>query len=219
MGDFTRIQFRPEQLSAHGLPSIDYPVPPGISGDSLSCAERLPLAAMLSWLQHYSADPEIDWLSLEPAMNRLVYLLARDHPLPGTVFEGDDYRLELSSVAVDRELVAIQRDGLLLAALAPDDEGCLCMASYAPLDAGALEWVVRLAAKPKSRHGVGMCANNWEYALDSAANLENYHAINRSESYLAHHRRGLPGDAGEAAPPEFTAVQLAVYSELPASSP
>lgn len=98
---------------------------------------------MLVGLQRRAAAGDIDWRALEPAMARLAELLAPDDDATATTLAGDDWWLELAPVDVTDEILTIQRDGELIAAIAPREDGRLRVAVYRPLDAESAGMLIR----------------------------------------------------------------------------
>lgn len=187
MHNLTEIHLKPEILARYGLPDIAYPLPLS----DLQAALELPLAAMLQALQQHGAEGGVDWRHYEPAMDRLALLLTSDDVRPVAPVMGDDWWLELGPVDLAGELVTIQREESLVAAISAREDGRLRVAVFRPLDAKSAEYLIGLGQLPHPEHGVCMRENNWQYALDCSASTGNYYAADRGEAYLSYWERGL----------------------------
>lgn len=223
MTQFSKNTCQSDVLGRLGLPPIPYTLPPDLRAEALEQANDPPVEQLLYWLQLCSARPDADWQSLEYAMQRLLQQVANappasaaatDHPTASS----DEWWFELAPVALDRELVTLERDGYMLAALGPNLEQRLVLTTYRPLDAGSLQLLTRLAAHPHPRFGVAMRENNWELAVDTAAGADNFLTSEQGGAYLAHWPMGLGGavadDAQAELPPALTGAQLQVYQRF-----
>ncbi|MBN7798083.1 hypothetical protein [Parahaliea mediterranea] len=215
-----------EVLGRLGLPPIPYPLPSDLRVEAIEHSDDPPVARLLYWLQLCSAQPGADWLGLEYAMQRLLQQLVAEPPVASVakavpenrVASSEHWWLELDAVPLDRELVTLERDGYMLAALAPNIDSRLVVSAYRPLDAHSLRMLTGLAAHPHPRLGVAMRENNWELAVDAAAGAENFLASEQGGAYLAHWPRGLGGavadDVQTPLAPEFVDAQLQVYQRF-----
>ena len=77
--------------------------------------------------------------------------------------------LELGPVDLSAELITIQRQDHLVAAMTRREDGRLRVAVYRPLDAGSASSLNALGLNPRPEGGVATGDNNWEYALDASA--------------------------------------------------
>jgi len=216
MQQFVEFHFKPDVLGQFSLPPIGYPMPVDFARQLASGDHEVPFELMLFWLQQKSADSGADWMDMEPAMRRLIDLVAPGCDRQSVIAEGDTWQLEIGFVDLDQQVVTIERDHCLLAALRPDEEGRLLAASYRPLDADSLLLLMRLATRPHSRHGVAMCPNNWEYALDSTVTTDNFYASEHHESCLSYFRYGVRDDEIDLDAPSHTAAQLDIYRRFSA---
>lgn len=209
-----------EMLGHFGLPPIPYPLPESLSR---ATGGEPPADQLLYWLQCCSARPDADWQGLEYAMQRLLQRVVAERELPPLEPVGpalsaascEHWWFQLSPVDPGGELVTVERDGYMLAALAPNEECRLALTTYRPLDAASLDVLTRLAAHPHPRLGVEMRVNNWELAVDTAAESDNFLASEQGEPYLVHWPLGLGGaladDLQSQLPPTLTAAQLQVF--------
>ncbi len=191
MHNLTEIHLKPEILARYGLPDIAYPLPPGDLQAALSQDGELPLAVMLHALQQHGAEAGVDWRHYAPAMNRLAQLLTADDGRAAAPVMGDDWWLELGPADLAGELVTIQREESLVAAISAREDGRLRVAVFRPLDAKSAKYLTGLGQLPHPEHGVCMRENNWQYALDCSATLGNHYAAERGEAYLSYWERGL----------------------------
>lgn len=214
MQEFVDFHFRPEVLGQFRLPAIGYPLPAECVSRLARGEHAIPFDVMLYCLQQKSADCGDQWPGLEAPMRRLIHLLGpQDEYLP-SIAEAATWRLEIGTVFLDQQVVTLERDGCLLAALRPDDDGGLVLASYRPLDADSLVLLIQLATRPHERHGVCMCPNNWEYALDSTVSSDNFYASEHSKPYLSFFKHGIRDDEADLVAGCHTATQLEVFSRL-----
>lgn len=207
MTDFVELHLKPETLAELGLPDIGYPVP----RDEFDYETgKLHLAMLLYGLQWKSARPGTDWRALEPAMERLAYLMTPDDNDDVVTVEGDAWELAIGGLDLqgndrDRRLVTLQRGGHLIAAIRPLSNGQLRIAAYRPLDAGSAACLVNLAQLPHPGYGVQMRKNNWEFAMESAAAADSAGAAGRGEAHLAFWEKGLGLDGDGRELPEWRA--------------
>ncbi len=186
-------------------------------------------AGLLVWLQNTSARPGMDWLALESFMLQLGrslsarvgeaatrYAAVSMEALDGDclVLASQRWWLQLGPVDPGRELIAIEREGYLIAALAPVEGGRLGLAVFRPLDAYSLSLICRLGAHLHPRLGVEMRVNNWELTLDCAVGSEAV-ADGSGRATLGYWPRGLHGiiadDARRPLPVSNVAAQLLTF--------
>ena len=192
MTNFAELRLKPALLERYALPDIGYPVPVERLVDLLTTDHNLDLAELLFWLQQASREASRDFRRFEPAMARLAQLLAPADDLSETAsVQGDEWWLELGPVDLDGELVTIQRDDELVAAIATRNDGRLRAAVYRPLDASSAASLIALAQNPHPDGGVCMRDNNWEYAKDASAGMGQVYAAEAGTSYLSYWQFGL----------------------------
>lgn len=119
MKNFIDLQLKPQVLAHYGLPDIPYPVSIETINSALEADAELPLAAMLHGLQQLSSKGKTDWQSLEPAMDRLVTLLAPDGDREVITAAGDNWWIEIGSLDLNGKIVTIQRQDCLIAVISP----------------------------------------------------------------------------------------------------
>jgi hypothetical protein len=201
-------------LGRLGLPPIPFPLPAELQ----AADDEFALDYLLYWLQDCSASPGADWQGLEYALQRVLEHLAADRESAANgsgnsrIAESERWWLRLDPVALDRELLTLERQGYMLAAISPSEDMRLQLIAYRPLDAQSLRLITQLAEHPHPRLGVGMRENNWQLALDTAAGQENFLASTQGAAYLAHWPSGLGcawTDTEQCPlPPVLTALQL-----------
>ncbi|WP_157976399.1 hypothetical protein [Parahaliea mediterranea] len=199
-----------------GIPSA--PIP---DGDSQAMLQQL------FQLQCDSARRHADWEALEYRMQCLLEQVAgvppysesaSRGPVPARIASSDQWWLELGPVDGTREVITLEREGYMLAALSATDGGRLRLATYRPLDGHSIERLLYLAAHPHPRLGVHMRENNWQLAVDEAADTDNFFASEQGDAYFAHWPTGLGGEAAcsdqSALAAELVEAQLRVYQHF-----
>ena len=85
---------------------------------------------------------------------------------------------------LNEELITIQRQDHLAAAITCSEDGRLLVAVYRPFDAGSAAVLANLGLNPSPEGGAAMRNNNWEYALDaSASSFRHMTATETGQSY------------------------------------
>ena len=188
---------RADALDVLGLPAIPYPVALPVFQAAVANDGALPLADMLHGLQVRATDTAA-WERLEPAMARLAELLAPDDARDIVTTRGDDWWLEIGTVDLEGELVAIHRGQSLLAAISDRGDGRLRVAAWRPLDADAIRLLVSLAFVPATAAGAADARSSWERALDASAGRGQQVADGEGRACLAYWRQGPgSGDDGD----------------------
>lgn len=135
-----------DALDVLGLPAIPYPVALPAFRAAVANDGDLPLADMLHGLQLRAADAGAGWQRLAPAMARLAELLAGDDDRDPVVVAGNIWRLEAGAIVLATPVLALRRGEVVVATITPVANGCLRIAAYTPLDAGAIGIVLQLAS-------------------------------------------------------------------------
>lgn len=214
MTEFVPFPFEQDTLSEWTPAAAGEPIPAHLNSKVTQDCKDTPLDTKLFHLQLASARAGADLSALEPAMQRLLELLSTPTSEASIEAEAEAWWLEIGPVPLDQELITINRNGYLLGAMRPNEEGRLIASSFRPLDAHTLRLLTRLSARPHPRHGVAMRSSNWEYALDSAVTADNFYASNHDLPYLTHRASGIWGQDIEAHPAAHTAMQLDIFSKL-----
>jgi hypothetical protein len=189
--NFMALKLRASTLEQYSLPDLLYPVPIAFLDLALKAEGHLSFAALLFGMQETMRLPDSDWKAMEPAAESLTNLLDSRDARKGATAEGENWWLELDDIDLSEEVVTIQRDAFLLAAVQPRPDGTLRLASYRPLDAKAISYLIGLSMRPHPEHGVCMRQNNWEYALDCSAGNGNIYACSAGETYLSYWQHGV----------------------------
>ena len=192
MTDFAELHLKPALLERYALPDLGYPIPLLIIPEVLTAPDELSLELLLFWLQQASREASRDFRRYEPAMARLAQLLAPADDLSETAsVQGDEWWLELGPVDLDGELVTIQRDDELVAAIAPRADGRLRVAVYRPLDASSAASLMNLSRHPDEDGKVNLRDNHWEYAKDASCSMGQVYAAEAGDSYLSYWQFGM----------------------------
>jgi len=204
------LRFKPERLAINGLPDIAYPLTMDALQRAIGSEGELPYADMLFGLQLRSREDTADWKALEPALDRLAELIAPDDPREVIDVAGDNWWLEIGPVDLDKEIVTIQRNDLLIAAICPREDGRLRVATYRPLDARSADMLMGLSVNPHPDYGVAMRENNWEYALDNSVGMGNDYACEQGRAYCSWWEHGIGiSNTGEIDPDWRAMLDLA----------
>ena len=223
MKEFAMFNMKKDFYERLGLPHTPFPVPIE-EMENITTTGNIEFPQLLYWLQEYSALNPNEWLSIENTISRLAELIAPEDDRDTVPVEGDNWFLLLSPVNLEQEIVTIQRQDKLVAAIQPLADGRLKASIYRPLDAKSCEYLVHLGVNPHPEHGVNMRENNWEYALDNSATMGNMYASERGESYLSYWQYGIGLDSKKEpvstwfdmknlkpVAPNITATQIGVW--------
>jgi len=180
------LQLKAETLERYGLPDIPYPVPTAQVLSVLDNDGELPFAFMLHGLQQRAGEGGRHWKDLEPAMDRLAELLTPEGVAEICSVESDGWWLEVGPVDINAELVTVQRDNELVAAINPRQDGRLRVAAFRPLDCDSLQNLTELGLHPHPEGGVCHRENNWQYALDCSSGNGNFYAFAAGRAHLSH---------------------------------
>jgi len=192
MLELVELKFKPGFLERFDLPDIAYPLTQEAFEAAISNPTEPVFAEMLFGLQLRSRDGSADWVSLEPAMDRLAQLIAPEDPRDTIITASERWWLEIGPVDLDQRIITVQRENDLIAAISPREDGRLRIACYRPLDAKSAEYLIGLGVHPSPQDGsVCMRGNNWEYALDCSAGSGNWYAFERGEAHLSYWEAGI----------------------------
>ena len=191
MQNFIEINLKPQTLERYSLPDIPYPITIDDLQTSLDHDEGPPFATLLYNLQKRSEYDCPHWQELEPAMARLAELLApkADHEILAVASE--NWWLELGPVNLDTQIVTVQRQNLLIAAINPTKDGRLRVATYRPLDAGSASRLIGLSHNPHPEYGICHRENNWEYALDISVGTGNFYRFTAGHAHFSYWEHGI----------------------------
>lgn len=183
---FVEIHLLDKTCKRYNLPDIGYPIPL----ESL-VSDNIPFSTLLHGLQQKSIEENSDWMMLEPAMERLADLASPIDNRRVLAAQGDNWWLEIGYVDLDGEVVTIQRDGLVIAAISPLDNGRLRIATLRALDAKSANYLISLGQIHHPKHRDSKSRTNWELAKDNSNGIGNYYASERGEAYLSYWEKGI----------------------------
>jgi ADP-ribosylglycohydrolase len=209
------MQLKKARIEHFGLPDIPYPLPISFLEESLSNGEEVSFSAMLFGLQVKSEQDCDNWRQYEEAMARLAELAAPDDDRKSVEAAGDNWWLEIGPVDLNSKIVTVQRDGELIAAIAPREDGRLRVAVYRPLDAKSASYLMESALLPGPDGDVFYRENNWEYVLDHSVTLGNAYASREGAAYLSYWECGIGLDSNKSEVKEWRSY-LTLQSRKPA---
>lgn len=185
MDNFIEIHLKSQALERYSLPDIPYPIAIDDLQASLDDGEGPPFATLLYNLQKRSEYDCPCWRDLEPAMGRLAELLAPEADHEILTVASNDWWLEIGPVNLDTQVVTVQRENILIAAINPREDGRLRIATYRPLDAGSASRLIALGLNPHPEYGVCYRENNWEYALDISVGTGNLYRFTAGHAHFS----------------------------------
>ncbi|UPG74711.1 hypothetical protein MVG78_19875 (plasmid) [Roseomonas gilardii subsp. gilardii] len=182
--EFVLLRLERDYREQYGIPDAYLPVPMPMAAD-------LPPEVLLRLLQEHAASSPT-WQTFEPAWSRLAEELGRGMSDKAVLDIGtEDWCLSLRTVDLSQEIVTLQRGEHLIAAITPQEDGGLGVASYRPLDQRALSLLTGMAIRPSLDGSVAMRPNNWEYARDQSAGIGQAYAADEGITYISYWEHGL----------------------------
>jgi hypothetical protein len=145
-------------LEQDGLPNIGYPVPVDLF-KQITEQPGLSPGDLLSWAQLYSELDPNGWRKLDYVIGMLADSLNGDESDSDWQVEGRGWLLRFGHVDLSQEIVTLQRQGTLIAALQPSENGLLPVSAYHGLDARAVGMLTGLGQKPADDGTVSMRDN------------------------------------------------------------
>jgi hypothetical protein len=139
--DFSFFELKKDVLKELGLEEIQYPVPYAELPEIIS-SHDVPYHMLLLWLQLYSSVSPDDWKDLEDAMSALTALIGGDSRQSTANVTGDTWKFVASLADMTKEVVTIQRNELLVAAISSSDQGGLIISHYRPFDAKSIRYLL-----------------------------------------------------------------------------
>ena len=185
-----KMEFNTDALAEMGLEAIQYPVPIEKFPQILS-NENISKPDLLIWLQQYSSVSPNEWENLEDAMLAIIKMADGDQEAQTAKVAGDTWSFQARTVDLKNEVVSIQREDYLVAAIAGLPEGGLSICHYRPLDAKSIRYILGMALTPQLDGTVCMRPNNFEYAKDCSFSTGNTYASERGEAYLSYWEFGI----------------------------
>ena len=201
---YTKFSWAPEVLAERGLPATDYPVPQDALKTILQSGGKIPDGHLLVWLMEYIAEHPEERSDYEGA---LFALMAKSAPLDdreAIEAESEDWWIEIGPVDLGADIITIQQNADLIAAICRRPDGTLRTALFRPPNAKVVEYLLSLAAKPGPNGLVNLRENNWELDLDASAGMGNVYADQAGQAYLSRWEYGLGVSAlGEPVAPWY----------------
>lgn len=192
MDEYIQLELKSDFLKKHNLPNVHYPIPTSSLQYVLNSGGNIDLHSLLFWFQCYSSSLKNEWKEIEPALLRLAQILAtKNDDSVGDIYTPDFY-LHIKQMDISQELITISRKDKVLVAIQPHLNLTISIAVFYPLDAKTISLLIDLGKCPHPQYGVSMRKNNWEYALDVAAQkTSSIYAKERGDSYLSYWNNGL----------------------------
>lgn len=204
---FSQITLPSDVLSGLGLPDIRYEVPTAYFDRFGVKANELPLAAMLFALQKRAAHEKADWLKLAPAMDALVRALKAHGWSGARIIDRPDFSLLLAEIDLDGDVIAIQRQSRIVAALAQADGGRIKAQLFHPPCARTVETLISLSQNADENGKLPYYGTPWNSAEDAAASNGQYYAAMEGRTFLAHWSHGVGLGWDKEPLPEWIAVR------------
>ena len=204
---FTQIILPSEVLAALGLPDIPYEVPTVYFDHYGVALDDPPLEAMLYALQKRAAHEKADWLKLGPAMDALVHALGERVWSGARIIDRPDFSLPLAEVDLDGDVIAIQRQGRIVAVLAQTDGGRIKAQLFHPPCARTVETLIGFSRNADENGKLPYYGTPWNSAEDAAASNGQYYAAMEGRTFLAHWSHGVGLGWDEEPVPEWIAAR------------
>jgi len=183
--NFTEIRLPQTTLAAFALPDIPYEVPKVYFDHVGVDLDHPPLAAMLFALQKRAAHEKADWLKLAPAMDALVHALLNDGSLGMTIIDRPDFTVMLDQIDLDSDVIAVQRQGKIVAVLAQAPGGRVKAQLFHPPCALTIETLISLSYNADADGNFPYYGSHWDSAQGTAASTSQFYASVAGRTYLA----------------------------------
>lgn len=187
----TQIILPSEVLAALGLPDIPYEVPTVFFDHCGVALDDPPLEAMLYALQKRAAHEKTDWLKLVPAMDALVHALGERGWSGEQIIDRPDFTLPLAEIDLDCDVMTIQRQGRIVAALAQTDGGRIKAQLFHPPCARTVDTLISLSQNADENGQLPYYGTPWNSAEDTAASNSQFYAATAGKTFLAHWSYGV----------------------------
>lgn len=204
---FSQITLPSYVLSGLGLPDIPYEVPAAYFDHFGVKIDELPLEAMLYALQKRAAHEKADWLKLASAIDALVYALKQQGWSGARIIDRPDFSLPLAEIDLDGDVIAIQRQGKIMAALAQTDGGRIKAQLFHPPCARTVETLISLSQNADENGKLPYYGTPWSSAEDAAASNGQYYAAMEGRTFFAHWSHGVDLGWGKEPIPEWIAAR------------
>lgn len=182
---FSNIVLPEAVLARLGLPDIPYEVPAVIHQHVGVDVNDPPLAAMLFALQTRAEDDNADWLKIAPAMEALTYALSQEGWPAMLKIDQPDFTICLDHIDPSGDVIAVQRQGRIVAFLAQAGGGRVKAQLFHPPCARTIRLLIDLGNNADDSSRPSYYGSNWDRAQDAAAGNGQYYAAVAGRAYLA----------------------------------
>lgn len=183
--NFAEICLPKSMLISLGLPDIPYEVPKLYLDHVDIDLDAPPLAAILFALQKRAEDGKADWLKLAPAMDALVSALLNQGEAPMVTMEHADFTIMLDEIDLDENVIAIQRQGRIIAVLAQAEHGRVKAQLFHPPCARTIEMLIGFSRNADANGKLPYHGSAWNSVEDAAAGNGQTYAFMDGRTYLA----------------------------------
>ena len=183
--NFAEICLPQSILTSLGLPDIPYEVPKAFLDYVGIDLDAPPLAAMLFALQKRAEDGKADWLKLAPAMDALVMALLNQGEAQMATNEHGDFTIMLDEIDLDENVIAIQRQGRIIAVLAQAEHGRVKAQLFHPPCARTIEMLIGFSRNADANGTLPYHGSPWNSVEDAAAGNGQTYAFMDGRTYLA----------------------------------
>ncbi|MFN5823062.1 MAG: hypothetical protein ACK44T_03445, partial [Sphingomonadales bacterium] len=183
--NFAEIYLPQSMLTSLGLPDIPYEVPKLYLDHVGIDLDAPPLAAMLFALQKRAEDGKADWLKLAPAMDALVMALFNQGGAPMVTIERADFTIMLDEIDLDENVIAIQRQGRIIAVLAQAEHGRVKAQLFHPPCARTIEMLIGFSRNADANGTLPYHGSPWNSVENAAAGNGQTYAFMDGRTYLA----------------------------------
>jgi len=183
--NFAEICLPKSMLTSLGLPDIPYEVPKLYLDHVGIDLDAPPLAAMLFALQKRAEDGKTDWLKLAPAMDALVMALLNCGWSQMVTMGHGDFTIMLDEIDLDENVIAIQRQGRIIAILAQAEHGRVKAQLFHPPCARTIEMLIGFSRNADANGTLPYHGSPWNSVEDAAAGNGQIYAAMDGRTYLA----------------------------------
>lgn len=151
----------------------------------------LPLEAMLFSLQKRAENGKADWLKLAPAMDALVGALAKQGWPGMMIVDRPDFTVRFADIDLDGDVIAINRQGRMLGALAQAEGRRVKAQFFHPPCARTIETLIGFSRNANEDGALPYYGTPWEAAEDTAAGNGQYYAVEAGRTYIVQWTYGV----------------------------
>lgn len=182
--NFAEICLPQSMLTSLELPDIPYEVPKAYLDHVGIDLDAPPLAAMLFALQKRAEDGKVDWLKLAPAMDALVMALLNCGWSQMVTMGHGDFTIMLDEIDLDESVIAIQRQGRIVAVLAQAEHGRVKAQLFHPPCARTIEMLIGFSRNADANGTLPYHGSPWNSVEDAAAGNGQIYAAMDGRTYL-----------------------------------